>query len=77
MPYLSPATKYALCFPYSISGLEATGAAEGQYFALEAVLEMIVEPLKWMQALDFQKDGLLISLQRGVQALLVFGCFMV
>lgn len=39
-------------------------ADEGECFALEAVLEMIVESLKWMQALDVQQDGLLISLQR-------------
>lgn len=49
--------KYVLCLPYSISGLEVTGADEGQCFALEAVLEMIVESLKWMQALDFQQDN--------------------
>lgn len=66
MPYLSPVThaKCILCFSYSISGLEATGADEGECFVLEAVLEIIVEFLKWMQALVFQQDGFLISLQR-------------
>lgn len=45
-------------------GLEATGADKGECFALKSVLEIIVESLKWMQALDFQLDGLLIFLWR-------------
>lgn len=61
----------------SISWLEATGADEGECFALEAVLEMIIASLKWKKALGFQMDGLPTSLLRQVQALHVFGCSMV